>query len=103
VPKGHAQSSPVIKKAVGKLLELSQDERARMLFEAREKERRDNAARERGAYEKGTEAGIAEGKIEGKIEVARKLLKQNISIAIIAESTGLPHEQIEQLHAEIQP
>jgi hypothetical protein len=29
-----AQASPKLKKVVGRLLELSQDERARMLFEA---------------------------------------------------------------------
>jgi predicted transposase/invertase (TIGR01784 family) len=89
-----AQTSPMIKKAVGKLLELSQDERARMLFEAREKERRDNAAREHGARE--------EGKAEEKMKIAQKLLEQNISVEVIAKSTGLPLDKIEQLRDENQ-
>jgi predicted transposase/invertase (TIGR01784 family) len=101
-----AQTSPPIKKAVGKLLELSQDERTRMLFEAREKERRDNAAREFGAYEKGSAEGIIKGRIEGKaeggIEIAQKLLRRHMSIDDIVAITDLPREQVEQLFAEME-
>ncbi|WP_395463576.1 Rpn family recombination-promoting nuclease/putative transposase [Wolbachia endosymbiont of Cantharis cryptica] len=38
-----------------------------------------------------------EGKIEGKIEVAKNLLKAGISVDLIAESTGLPIDEIEKL------
>ena len=38
-----------------------------------------------------------EGKIEGKIEVAKQLIKNNIGIDIIITSTGLSKEQIEKL------
>jgi len=41
-----AQRDPMIKKAVVRLKELSNDERTRMLYELREKERMDNTARE---------------------------------------------------------
>lgn len=38
-----------------------------------------------------------EGKIEGKYEVAKNLLKNNVSIEIIMSSTGLTKEEIEKL------
>jgi len=94
-----AQASPKLKKVVGRLLELSQDERARMLFEAQVKEQRDIRARERGAMEK----GIAQGITQGRVETARKLLKHNMLIDEIMEYTGLSREEIEKLRAESQP
>jgi predicted transposase/invertase (TIGR01784 family) len=89
-----AQASPKLEKVVGKLLELSEDERARMLYESQVKEERDNRARMRGALEK----GIA----QGKIEIARKLLKRNMAIDEIVEDTGLSREEIEALRTESQ-
>ncbi|UVW84530.1 Rpn family recombination-promoting nuclease/putative transposase [Wolbachia endosymbiont of Aedes albopictus] len=38
-----------------------------------------------------------EGKIEGKIEVAKNLLKADVSVDLIAESTGLPIDEIKKL------
>jgi predicted transposase/invertase (TIGR01784 family) len=38
-----------------------------------------------------------EGKIEGKIEVAKNLLKAGVFVDLVAESTGLPKAEIEQL------
>jgi predicted transposase/invertase (TIGR01784 family) len=87
-----AQASPQLKKVVVKLLKLSQDERARMLYEAQVKEQRDNRARLRGAWEEGEKAG--------RIEIAQKLLKRNMPIDTIVEDTGLSHEEIEKLFAE---
>jgi predicted transposase/invertase (TIGR01784 family) len=92
-----AQASPQLKRVVGKLLELSQDESARMLFEAREKELRDNSARERGAWEKGIAQGIAEGETKERIEIARKLLGMGMPLENIAKATNLTHEEIEKL------
>lgn len=43
------------------------------------------------------EEGKLEGKLEGKIEVAITLKKQNIAIDIIALSTGLTRQEIEDL------
>jgi hypothetical protein len=51
------QNSPQMKAPIEKLMELNQDPTARMLFEAREKERRDNMARERGARQEGRQEG----------------------------------------------
>ncbi len=38
------------------------------------------------------------GKVEGKIEVAKNLLKNNVDIDIIVVSTGLTKEEIENLN-----
>lgn len=48
----------------------------------------------------GQAEGKAEGKVEGKAEVARNLLKLGMTIAQIAEVTGLTVEQVSQLHSE---
>jgi predicted transposase/invertase (TIGR01784 family) len=84
-----AQASPNLGKVVVKLLELSEDEEARMIYEAEIKQQRDDRARLRGALEQ----GIA----EGKIIIARKLLKQNIPIDTIVEATDLSRDVIEKL------
>lgn len=47
--------------------------------------------------EEGREEGREEGKKEEKIEIARNLKKQNISILVIIEATGLSEEEINQL------
>jgi predicted transposase/invertase (TIGR01784 family) len=106
-----AQASPQLKKVVVKLLKLSQDERARMLYEAEVKQQRDNRARLRGALEQGLTEGKAEGKAEGEIkgrisgkhekalEIARKLLNRNMPINTIVEDTGLSREEIEKLRS----
>ena len=49
------------------------------------------------SFEEGKLEGKLEGKIEGKIEVAITLKKQNIAIDIIALSTGLTRQEIEDL------
>ncbi len=56
-------------------------EKARQLYEAREKERRDNRARERGAV----------------MNVAKRLLIRNRPIDEIIEDTGLTREEVEGL------
>jgi predicted transposase/invertase (TIGR01784 family) len=38
-----------------------------------------------------------EGKIEGKIEVAKELIKKGISVDVIIEVTGLSKSQIEKI------
>ena len=80
-----AQRNPQIRKAVVKLRELSADERARDMFERREKGRRDAADREKGAYK------------NARIEIARNLINMKIPIEQIIEATGLTREEIEAL------
>jgi predicted transposase/invertase (TIGR01784 family) len=86
-----AQASSQLKKVVVKLLKLSQDERARMLYEAEVKQQRDNRARLRGALEQGEKLKAT--------AIARKLLKRNMPIEEIIELTDLSFEEIEKLRS----
>ena len=38
-----------------------------------------------------------EGKIEGKLEIAKNMLMQNLSLTMISECTGLSKKDIEKL------
>jgi len=81
-----AQKSPAMKKATMRLLELSADEKARQLYEARLKEHRDNYAREYGARQ------------NERYTIAKNLLSMNMPIDNIASATGLTYDDIESLH-----
>ena len=76
-----AERSPVMKKATLRLLELSADEKARQLYEARLKEQRDNWAREKGAV----------------LTMAKNLLSLDVPIEKIIQASGLSYEEIEDL------
>jgi len=80
-----AQRNPQIRKAVVKLRELSADERARDMFERREKGRRDAADREKGVLKKQA------------LEIAQRLLERKRPIDEIIEVTGLTCEEVEAL------
>ena len=47
---------------------------------------------------KAKEEGIEQGINSSKIEIAKNLLKNNIDITIICESTGLTKEEIEKIN-----
>ena len=49
------------------------------------------------AIQKGINQGISQGIEQNKIEVAKKLLKNNVDINIIVDSTGLSKDEIEKL------
>jgi hypothetical protein len=68
-----------------KLRELSADERARDLYERREKQRRDENMRERWAVK------------QREVEIARKLINRGRPTDEIIEDTGLTREEIEGL------
>ena len=82
-----AEKSPQVKQAVVRLIELSADEKARALYEAREKERRDNRAREKGARR------------EGLLEVAKNMMADGEPIEKIVKYTGLTREEVEGLRS----
>lgn len=96
-----AKKNKEIKKAFNLLEIISNDEKARMLYEAREAEIKDQATRLQEAEEKGIKEGIArgveEGKEKGMIEVAIKLLGEGVEIEFISRVTGLSKEQILKL------
>jgi predicted transposase/invertase (TIGR01784 family) len=100
-----ATKTEEIKMTVGRLKQLSADEQARMLFEARELYLMDEAARRaeavaegeaRGRAE-GEARGRAEGEARGKFEVARNFLKMGLPPDQIAQGTGLSVEEISAL------
>jgi predicted transposase/invertase (TIGR01784 family) len=80
-----AQKSPVMKKATLRLLELSADEKARQLYEARLKEQRDSHAREKGAA------------TQMQIDIVKNLLSMKMPIADVSSATGMPLEEVEAL------
>jgi predicted transposase/invertase (TIGR01784 family) len=84
-----AERNPQIRKAVGVLKELSADERTRMIYEDREKARRDIAAKMKLAK--------LEGKHGKAVEVARNLLKMGMTIETIIQATGLTNNEISSL------
>ena len=96
-----AERNPEVKKAVVKLLELSEDERNRDLFERREKERRDTVAREKWVRQEGIregrQEGLQEGRLEERLEIARKLIRIDLPIEKIIEATGLARVEVEGL------
>jgi len=66
-------------------MELSEDERTRMLLEKREKERMGSSVRERWV------------KKEQAIEIAKKMIKMNFTVEQIIEATGLTNKEVENL------
>ena len=52
---------------------------------------------ERRGIEKGMALGLAEGRAEGRAEVAIELLKEKLSIEMIARATKLTVEQVKEI------
>jgi len=84
-----AEKSPVMQKATLRLMELSADEKARQLYEAQLKERRDNYAREQGAVQ------------QNSYKIATNALRKGMSIEDTAEITGLSYAEIEALQCAV--
>jgi predicted transposase/invertase (TIGR01784 family) len=103
-----AERSPEIGKVVGLLKELSMDEQVRMMYEAREKARRDHEARIRFAENEGLARGEARGLVKGEIkgaaqskrEIAKNLLALGIDTAIISAASGLSIADIQSLQTQ---
>ena len=51
--------------------------------------------------EEGFADGVKHGKMDAIIEVAKSLLKENISLDVISKCTGLSLEKIEKIKEEI--
>ena len=82
-----AERNPEIGKAVVKLRELSADERARDLYERREKERRDIASQKRWAVK------------QREFDIAKNLLAMKMTVDQIVTATGLPRAEVESLRS----
>ncbi|MGL5677350.1 MAG: Rpn family recombination-promoting nuclease/putative transposase [Cellulosilyticaceae bacterium] len=95
-----AEKNDKIAKAYTILEVMSQDRVARMAYEAREAEIRDQLTREeeaREAIEEGIQKGIQQGIEQGKIDMTRKMLEAGMEVAQVQQISGLSLEQIEQL------
>ena len=82
-----------VKKAEEELEYLSGDAAERRLAELREKAIRDEAAAMAGATRRGIEEGIK----KEKIQIAKRMLAENIEIETIVRVTGLTKEEIKNL------
>jgi len=76
-----AQKSPVMQKATLRLLELSADEKARQLYDARLKEQSDYNTRERGAI----------------MTIAKNFLRMGMSVDDVSSGTGLSYEDVKTI------
>jgi predicted transposase/invertase (TIGR01784 family) len=77
---------------VGLLKELSMDEKVQIMYEAREKARRDHEARIRFAENEGIE--------RNKREMARTMLNDHMSIDLVAKYSGLSLADIHSLQRQ---
>ena len=84
-----AEKNKDIKKAYDLLQIISKDEKARMLYDAREAELRDQLTRIKSAENK--------GRAEGKAEVAKNLLDIGFEISKVAQATGLSEEEVKRI------
>jgi predicted transposase/invertase (TIGR01784 family) len=91
-----------IKKAYGLLQIISRDEKARMLYEARQAEISDQRTRIKAAEEKGIEKGIEKGETNKATKIAKKMINRGDSIDDIADITELPKEKIIELKKKYQ-
>ena len=58
---------------------------------------------DRDNFRRGKKEGIIEGAHEKAIETAKNMLKNNISLEIIADCTGLPLQTVEELAKPLTP
>ncbi len=83
----------VMAEAAKHLWILSKDETLQELAMVKERDRKDQAAREDDAYEEGME----KGRKEGMEKVAQNMLKENLNISLISTMTGLSKDDILKL------
>ena len=83
-------------KVVEELERLSENDEFRVLYDAEKMRRKEiNQARLDGY-----DAGKVEGLREGKISIAKNLLKDGIPIDIVSRNTDLSIEELEELNKE---
>lgn len=82
-----------IQKAKQEFDEIQKDEHERYLAHLRMKHILDTNS----IHENGFEEGIEKGKIEKQKEIAKEMLKNNISVEIIIECTGLSEKEMEEI------
>jgi predicted transposase/invertase (TIGR01784 family) len=88
-----AAKNPKIEKAVGILMDLSADERTRLLEESRQKALWDYNSRMKSAFDK----GINQGGEQRAFQIAQNALRDGLSADMIQRITGLSMEDIRRL------
>ncbi len=87
-----------IKSALDEIGTLTGDAEVRRMAELQEKWERDWNSSIAYASKKAEEKGKKAGEREAKLETAKKLLKNGISVDIIVNATGLTKEEITNLN-----
>lgn len=95
--KKKMRENKALKEAKSKLDKMSEDEKMQKIAEWREKAILEEKAMYRYAMTHGVEEGRKRGIEQSKIEIAKKLLSQNVNLEIIEKATGLQKEEIERL------
>lgn len=88
-----AEKDKYIDKAYRRLEEMSVDEQKRWEYEMRQKAIRD----QRHMLASGRREGKKIGELQGKLEMAREMLKDNMPIEKVAKYAGLSVEEIQKL------
>lgn len=86
-----------IEKAVEIIDEMSMDEKEWELYRSRQMAIMNYNAGMYYAKKEGIELGIEEGKKEEKIEIVKKMLKEKMSVELIAKITHLSKEEIDKI------
>ena len=92
--KRMAEKEKEIKEAIETLEDISSDETKERIAELRQKYIMDTKSQIRTAEEKGLKKGIE----KRNIEIAKKMLQENIAIETMIKITGLTKEEIEKIN-----
>lgn len=92
-----AEKEKEIKEAIETLEDISSDEEKERIAELRQKYIMDRKSEIRTAKEIGVKEGLEKGSKNEKIEIAKKMLKENMKIEVIERITGLTKTEIEEL------
>ena len=88
-----------VKKAVVTVRKMTEDEKLEKIAELREKAIKDEKAIYNTGIREGKELGREEGERRNKIEVIKRMLKDNIDIALIKKYADATDEEIDEAKA----
>jgi predicted transposase/invertase (TIGR01784 family) len=90
-------TSPQLNRAIARYRELIADERAREIYEYREKARRDYISEVNWAKEQGIQQGLQQGESIKAITIAKNLIHADLPLETIIAATGLSRGEVESL------
>ena len=94
------QMEQEIRSAKAELIRLSGNKEERELFEKRRQSLLEEVSALSYAEEKGIQKGIEQGAKQEKIEIAKNLIQNGLDNELIAKSTGLSIEEVEEIRKE---